>query len=168
MQAESLETPVWWMRVIFGRHPRRTLIRLTLLVALTIVLFKFFILPIQVSGRSMEPTYAHGRVNFVNQLAYVWAKPKRGDIVAIRVPGERDMLLKRIVALPGEHVSMKRGEIYIDGEPIEEPYIRRWKRGLDFEERAVEPDHYYMVGDNRGLSVYFQVPVWQIVGKVIF
>ena len=167
MKADGLEMPVWWMRVIFGRHPRRTLIRLSLLVALTVVLFKFFILPIQVSGRSMEPTYIDGKVNFVNQLAYVWAKPKRGDVVAIRMPTERDMLLKRIVALPGERVAMWRGRIWINGKQIEEPYLR-WKGGLRFDEVKVDPDHYYVVGDNRGISVYFPVPIRQIVGKVMF
>src|SRR5262245_30550408 len=115
MKADIVETPVWWMRVIFGRHPRRTLLRLSLLVALTIVIFKFFVLPIQVSGLSMVPTYTDGKVNFVNQLAYVWAKPKRGDVVAIRMPTERDMLLKRIVGLPGERVAMWGGRIWING-----------------------------------------------------
>ncbi len=156
------------MRMIFGRHPRRTLIRLSLLVSLTVIIFKFLILPIQVSGLSMTPTYSDGKVNFVNQLAYVWAKPKRGDVVAIRMPAERDMLLKRIVALPGERVAMHRGRIRINGEEIDEPYLRRWKGGLGFKEVPVEPDHYYVVGDNRGISVHFPVPIWQIVGKVMF
>ena len=43
------------MRVVFGRNPRRTFIRLTLLVVVTIVLFKFFVIPTQVSGLSMNP-----------------------------------------------------------------------------------------------------------------
>ena len=167
MKTDAAEIPVWWMRVIFGRHPRRTLMRLCLLVALTIILFKFFVLPIQVSGFSMEKTYHDGKVNFVNRLAYTWTKPKRGDVVAIRMPNERDMLLKRIVALPGERVAMQRGRIYINGKELDEPYIRG-KGGLGFTEVNVEPEHYYVVGDNRAVSVYFQVPVWRIVGKVMF
>ncbi len=156
------------MRAIFGRHPRRTLIRLSLLVALTVVLFKFFILPIQVSGSSMEKTYLDGRVNFVNRLAYTWAKPRRGDVVAIRVPTERDMLLKRIVGLPGERVALFDGEVFINGKRLDEPYVRL-KHGYGMKELPpLEPNYYFVIGDNRKISVYFPVPVWQIVGKVMF
>ena len=156
------------MRVVFGRNPRRTFIRLTLLVVVTIVLFKFFVIPIQVSGLSMNPSYIDGKVNFVNQLAYTWSKPKRGDVVAIRVPGERDMLLKRIVGLPGERVALLNGSVFINGHRLKEPYVAL-KSGYTMPETPpLEPDFYFVIGDNRSVSVYFPVPAWHIVGKVLF
>jgi signal peptidase I len=153
--------------MVFGRHPRRTLVRLLILVLATTVLFKFIILPIQVSGLSMMPTYQNGKVNFVNQLAYTWHKPQRGDVVAIRMPSERDMLLKRIVGLPGERIALIRGDVYVNGRKLEEPYMKK-KRGLSNREIVVEEDHYFVIGDNRDVSVFLQAPAWNIVGKAIF
>lgn len=155
------------MRVVFGRNPRRTLIRLFLIVLVMVALFKFLVVPIQVSGVSMEPTYINGKVNLVNQLAYVWKKPRRGDVVAIRMPAERDMLLKRIVGLPGERVALIRGSVYINGRRLDEPYVRL-KGGFFHREVTIEEDHYFVIGDNRNLSVFLQVPSWNILGKVIF
>jgi signal peptidase I len=167
MNSETVQIPPWWMVVIFGKNPRRTLLRLSLLVALTFILFKFLVLPIQVSGVSMEPAYLNGKVNFVNQLAYTWARPKRFDVVAIRMPGQRSMLLKRIVGLPGERVALRGGFVYVNGDRLEEPYVRL-KGFYPPKETTLEPDHYFVIGDNRSVSVYLPVPVWQIVGKVMF
>jgi len=169
MKTVSMQKPPWWIWIVFGRRPQRTLIRVTLLVALTFLVFKFLVIPIQVTGMSMAPTYQSGRINFVNQLAYAWSKPKRGDVVVVRTPGERYILLKRIVGLPGERVALREGKVWINGDLLDEPYMRRpWKQGISYREITVEPDHYFVVGDNRGVSVFRPVPIWQIVGKVMF
>ena len=164
---DSQNSPAWWMRLIFGRHPRRTLIRLVLLVGLSVLLFKFLLLPIQVSGLSMEPTYINGKINFINRLSYAWSKPQRGDVVAIRSRVGNELLLKRIVGLPGETVAMQRGVVFINGERLEEPYVKL-RGSFQMPEFKLEEDHYFVIGDNRGVSVYFPVPIWKILGKVLF
>ena len=58
-----------WQKVVIGRNPKRTLIRIAILVVTCLVLFKLVLLPIRIEGPSMLPTYQNHRVNFVNRLA---------------------------------------------------------------------------------------------------
>src|SRR5216110_2394127 len=115
-------TPLW-MRLVFGRNPRNTLVRLIGVIVVSLVLFRFILIPIRVSGLSMYPTYRDGKVNVVNHQAYRWHKPQRGDIIAFRSPEDGNLvLLKRIVALPGETVSVVQGRALVNGQFLEEPY----------------------------------------------
>jgi signal peptidase I len=137
--------------VLVGRNPKRTLLRIVVLVIGVMLLRQFVVLPIRVDGISMLPTYKSNGVNFVNRLAYVFGQPQRGDVVAIRMAGEHIMLLKRVVALPGETISFRRGELLINGEATEEPYVKlpwRW----EMPPIKVGPDEVYVVGDNRSMS----------------
>jgi signal peptidase I len=166
----------WVQLVLIGRRPKATLLRILVLVAVCAVTFKFVLLPIRVEGISMEPTYHNHRVDCVNRLAYRWRQPQRGDVVAIRFskPGAlsnpSEMLMKRIVALPGESISFHNGHIYINGELLDEPYL---KNPCDWEHEAFTcgPDQYYVVGDNRSMPFEFhtqgRVERDHIVGKVL-
>jgi signal peptidase I len=148
--------PHWLQVLTIGRRPRATLVRILVLSAVCFVTFKFVLLPIRVVGISMEPTYHDRRVNCVNRLAYLFHEPQRGDVVAIRFsrPGPlanpSEMLLKRIVGLPGETVAFHAGHVYINGQLLDEPYL---KKPCDWEHEAVrcDPDQYYVVGDNRSM-----------------
>ena len=103
-EAEWFPTQVssFWVRLVIGRRPRTTFIRLIVLVLTTLILFGLVFLPIRVSGNSMAPTYKTGRVNLVNRLSYHWSEPHRADVVAIRMAGIKVLLLKRIIGLPGK------------------------------------------------------------------
>jgi len=73
----------------------------------------------------MLPTYKENGVNFVNRLAYLFHEPRRGDVVAIRMlAGGHVMYMKRIVGLPGETVTFHQGRLYINGQPLDEPYVK--------------------------------------------
>lgn len=136
--------------VLIGRRPRVTLIRIAVLVVTCFVTFKFVLLPIRVQGISMEPTYHTGQVNFINRLAYLRHEPRRGDIVSVRLAGDSIMFMKRIIGLPGETVSFHEGKTFINGEPLDEPYVKNscyWEAG-PFECTSNE---YYVVGDNRSM-----------------
>jgi len=147
--AEPAPSPTWWQRVLIGRNPKRTLVRIVVLVAVSLVLFKFVLQPIRVQGGSMLPTCREGGIHFVNRLAYLFHEPRRGDVVAIRLlAGEHVMYMKRIVGLPGETVAFRQGRLYINGQPLNEPYVKlpgNWEH----EPEQVGPDQYYVVGDNR-------------------
>ena len=156
------------MRLVFGRNPKLTLVRLVCIVSVSFVLFRFVLIPIRVSGFSMFPTYKEGKVNVVNHLAYRWKKPQRGDVVALRIPEENNIvLLKRIVGLPGERVQVVDGKVFIDGEPLDEPYART-KDGLSRREVTLGPDECFVVGDNRRISVLGPISERYILGKVLF
>src|SRR5258707_1178640 len=99
----SLEKEVpFWLAIIIGRKPRRTLIRAACLAVVCFVVFKFVLLPVRVVGISMEPTYHDRSLNLVNALSYLRSGPQRGDVVGVQMSGRSIMYLKRIVGLPGE------------------------------------------------------------------
>lgn len=140
-----------WLRVLaIGRRPRNTLIRIAVLIFVCFVTFKFVLLPIRIEGISMEPTYHNHQVNCINRLAFRNHEPQRGDIVSVRLAGESVMLMKRIIALPGETVSFHNGHTYINHRPLPEPYV---KNPCDWEAGPIvcSANEYYVVGDNRAM-----------------
>lgn len=163
-------TPPWWVCLLIGRNPKRTLLRMVMLVFVSFLVFKFLFIPIRVTGNSMAPTYNDGKFNLVNRLYYKTHKPQRGDVVAIQMTGTRVMLLKRIVGLPGEKVELFKGRVFIDGQPLGEPYLSPGNTLLanDNIEVVLGPDEYFYIGDNRRLSTFDRVPSRRIAGKVLF
>ena len=84
-QGPSVAAPIpLWKRIVFGRNPRRTLLRAAGLAVVSLFVFKFILLPVRISGVSMEPAYRRDGINAINRLAYVFAQPRRGDVVAVR------------------------------------------------------------------------------------
>jgi len=135
--------------VLLGKDPRRTLIRAVILAAVCFFLFKFLLIPIRIQGESMEPTYSNGSINLVNALSHRFHSLDRGDIVAIAIgSGRKYMYLKRVVGLPKERVSFKKGTLFIDGKEKLEPYVK-YEYDWNMEEVAVGADEYFVVGDNR-------------------
>jgi signal peptidase I len=122
----------------------------------------------QVRGQSMEPTLHNGQYLVVSKLAYWLRPPGRGDIVVFRPPnGASDDYIKRIVGLPGERVTVRDGEIRVDGAPLEEPYIP--KQGSYSGSWELGPDQYFVLGDNRSNSsdshTWGTLPGENIIGK---
>ncbi|MGA2247673.1 MAG: signal peptidase I [Verrucomicrobiota bacterium] len=162
--------------VLIGRRPKFTLIRILVLVSAVAVTKYFVLLPIRVEGISMEPTYRNHKIDCVNRLAYWWHEPHRGDVVAIRYsePGAfsepSQMLMKRIIGLPGESVTFHDGRVYINGRLLDEPYL---KTPCDWEHASIRcgPDEYYVVGDNRSMPFEYHVQGRasrdRIIGKVL-
>jgi signal peptidase I len=140
-----------WKRLIMGRNPKRTLLRAAALAATAFVIFKFVLLPVRISGISMAPTYGDRSVNFINQLAYRWKSPRRGDVVGVMMSGKHIMLLKRIVGLPGETVAIENGVVLINGRPLDEPYVRE-RAPWQLSPRPLGTDEYLVIGDNRGMD----------------
>ena len=105
-----------WVGVIVG----------ALLVAL---LIKTFLLQaFYIPSRSMEPTLRIGDRVLVNKLSYKVHDINRGDIVVFERPKDEPPdaikdLIKRVIGLPGETVSTQNGQVYIDGRPLDEPYL---------------------------------------------
>lgn len=138
---------------LLGRNPRWTLIRALVLVAVVAVVFKFILLPIRVSGRSMEPAYRDGRINFIHRRAYTAERPpQRGDVVAIRTSGTRMMYLKRVIGLPGERAEIIAGRVVINGRPLVEPYLRPPVYAWDWTAHVLAPDEFLVIGDNRAMA----------------
>jgi len=142
--------PFGWVKTVaLGRNPRRTLWRIVLLAGVSYLIFGFVFLPVRIQGISMWPTYRDRQINFANRLAYRWRNPQRGDVVCLQLnAGRHVMYLKRIIGLPGETVEFRGGRAFVNGEPIDEPYVRtecRW----ELPPKRLGSDEYYVVGDNR-------------------
>ena len=164
---------VGWVRIaLIGRNPKRTLIRACILAVVCFVFFKFYfyraiVLPVQVQGNSMYPTYHDHAWNYVNKLAYRHSEPQRGDVVGIRMSGEHAMLLKRIVGLPGETVAFANRHLFINGKRMAEPYMATHRPAPDLAPVTLGPNEYYVIGDNRMNSERGRIDRDRIVGRII-
>ena len=156
--SQLIDTPVpWWQVMAIGRNPRTTLVRLAITLVLVFVGFRMSIQPIRVQGISMQPTYRDGQRRFLNKLAYQFATPQRGDVIGIQEAGKQVLLLKRVIALPGERLRIVQGTVLINGEPLEEPYLLPPTNGVqnparwNVEEVQLQDGDHYVIGDNRSM-----------------
>lgn len=106
----------------------------------------------RVDGRCMEPNLRNGRRVLTERITYYWRTPQRGDVVVFVVPDEtRDLMVKRVIALPGERISIRDGQVFIDGRLLPEPY-RRYPMHYFMREKQVPPGMLFVMGDNRDVS----------------
>lgn len=123
---------------------------------LAYVLTHFVIIKTEIISGSMISTLNVDDHVIANRLAYVFSKPERGDIVFFAYPDdETKTYVKRIIGLPGEKVEIKKGKVYInDSEvPLDEPYLNEKPRKENFGPYEVPEGCYFMLGDNRNISV---------------
>ena len=132
---------------------RRSVANLALQLALLAVLVAaFFVRLPQVAGLSMEPYIRSGEYVLINTFAYRIGVPHRGEIVAFRHEGDaRSVFIKRVIGLPGDRVRIDRGQVYINGARLEEPYVAH-ADGRSFAQVLVPPSSVYVLGDNRAES----------------
>lgn len=201
-------------RSFFGKlyhdlSPEWSLLRILTFVGIPVAGLLLFIysflpiFPIQVDGISMLPTYKNGSLNLVNKLAFLYTPPKRGDIVAVKYrsailerggrlkrdeAGEtlytNEVLLKRVIGLPGESVEFDHGRLLVDGKPIEEPYalygpfVNPFNQTVTqsedwwIESRTLGTNEYWVIGDNRTmppqLHTHPRVKRDAILGEAVF
>jgi signal peptidase I len=140
-------------------------------VLLGLIAFALMLRTPQVSGPSMSPQIESGEYVVVNTLSYRFGDPHRGEIIAFRHERSAPMVfLKRVVGLPGERVRIDRGQVYVDGRELSEPYLRYGDR-RSVPETALPAGSYYVLGDNRRDSDdsrdWGPVPRDQIVGRAL-
>ena len=147
------------------------LFRAGLVAAVAFVCFTWILIPFRIHGHSMAPTYQDGDFNFCNRMQYLFSSPSRHDVVTIRYAGNRVMLLKRILAFEGETVEFRKGQLYVDDNPVAEAYVTA-TLDWDLEPRIVAPGNVYVVGDNRQVPMHHhdfgQTPVKRIVGSPLW
>ena len=150
----------------------RGTVAVLVVVAATAVLISNLLLPIlRIYGSSMTPTLVNGNiVAAVRNGTY-----QRGDIIAFYYNNK--ILVKRVIGMPGEWVDMdENGNVTIDGEPLEEPYLTEKALGeCDIELPYQVPEgRYFVMGDHRSVSSDSRssqvgcVSEEQIVGKLLF
>ena len=124
----------------------------SLVVALLFLLAFFITLgSFTVVGDSMEPTIYDGQGMMKVRVAYWFGDPQRGDVITCEHPQENKGLIKRVIALPGEWVQVTTDYVYINGEPLEEPYIKG-ENHPTYPRTQVPENSYFVMGDNRNHS----------------
>jgi len=144
----------------------------TVLPAVLIALFVnvFVAQAMVVHGPSMQPNLHYDQRVMVEKVTYrLMHGPRRGDVVVIDVPGGDEPLIKRVVALPGETVEVRGGQVFVDGQLQKGPWTTR-QGGPDYPPTVMPPLHVFVLGDNREESrdsrCFGSVPVDQIDGQV--
>ncbi len=163
-------------------------------VLLTLIIFlavRAVVQNFKVEGASMEPTLHTGQYLLINKVGYtrlegtplafldhkgndagdgyLFGGPQRGDIIVFRAPVQPDKdFIKRVIALPGDTIEVRSGQVYVNDQLIDEPYIRD-KAPYLVPRQTVPPAHYFVLGDNRPNSsdshVWGLVPAENIIGR---
>lgn len=148
--------------------------RLALLVALLALAWvaPFFFEIALVPTASMAGTIVPGDHLLVWRYGAGW-EIARGDIVSFRAPGNRDLIfVKRVVAVGGDTLEMRAGEVWRNGRPVAEPYKTTGRRAANFGPLRVPASRVFLLGDNRDLSedsrVFGAVPVSDVTGRPLF
>ncbi len=124
-----------------------------------------------VSGACMQPHLFTGERVLANKLAYHLGSPKRGEIVIFDYPKDTTQVyVKRVVGLPGETVSIRNGDVSINGRLLAEPYKTYTAHG-DMAPRAIPSGQYFVMGDNRDVSddsrYWGELPRYDIIGEAV-
>jgi signal peptidase I len=124
----------------------------------------------RVEGQSMEPNLHTDQRLVVEKVSYRFHGPQRFDVVVLRLPGQGDeLLIKRVIGLPGETVEFRDGSVYINGNKLDEPFLEDNTRPGRQSQVVVPPLHVYVMGDNRDHSndsrSFGPVPIENIVGR---
>ena len=150
-------------------------------VVAAMVIKNYVIINANIPSGSMEDTILPGDDIFGFRLAYTFSDPKRGDIVIFNAPDDpSEKYIKRVIGLPGETVTIEDAQVYINGEPLEEDYLKSateadevWTTNAGPYEFKVPENSYLLLGDNRNGSS--DARVWEhtyvskdaIIGKAI-
>ena len=170
-------------------------------IGLALVIQAFVVKPYQIPTGSMIPTLQVGQRVLVQRVSYHFSDPEIGDIVVFHPPKGADTtetcglqplppgepcpepvdepadtnFIKRVVATPGDTLTIRDGHAIVNGEPIPDDFIKPCggTRGCNLpKEITIPPDHYFMMGDNRGASddsrFWGPVPKDWIIGKAFF
>src|SRR3989338_9419764 len=95
-------------------HLLDVLFNIVVIVAIVAGIRTFLVSPFQVEGNSMVDTLEDKQYIIINKLAYILGDPKRGDVVVFRPPSDQEKYyVKRIIGLPGDHISIRGGHVYL-------------------------------------------------------
>ena len=156
----------------------------------------------QVKEQSMEPTFQENDRVFVYKLGYILSGPERGDVVILNKnsvksgifinmineleeiansinyrlgrPAEKNILIKRVIGIPGDRVLIADGKVYLNGEALSEDYVNgeTYTVAMGMEEEVIPEGKVFVMGDNRGNSLDSRnlgfISFSQLKGKVVY
>lgn len=139
-----------------------------------VLIMTFLYQPVRVEGTSMMPGLEDHERLFINKVAYRFGSINRGDIIVFLYPrDESKSYIKRVIALPGDHIRIDHGRVFVNGKFLPEPYVpRRFRDEKSLAPMVVPPGNYFVLGDHRDLASdsrdFGPVPRRLIYGKAAF
>lgn len=147
------------------------------LAAVIVTAVLVFVKPTIVSGSSMEPTVQEHNFLLVSRQAYTFGAEQRGDIIVFKSDlldekGKKKLLVKRIIGLPGDSVTIKDGNVTVNGTQLQEEYTQEDQTQGDLADYLVPDGSLFVLGDNRDVSLDSRFPEVgcvneeKVIGKV--
>lgn len=145
-----------------------------IIIVVVVLIRSFIITPVIVSGNSMKPNFNDGELLLVRKIGYNEKVVERFDVVVIRE--DNDEIIKRIIGMPGEHISYKNNKLYVNDKLVSEDYTHLATDDFNLEEvctcSSIPDGKYLVLGDNRPISkdsrVIGLIDIDDIVGKAVF
>lgn len=173
--AISSSTPSEAPPLLSLRHEIRVWTRdLLIAIGLALVIIVFLYQPVKVEGTSMAPLLSDQERIFINKFVYRFEAIHRGDVVVFWYPLDRSKsFIKRVIALPGETVSIRQGVVTVNGNVVPEPYVPpQYEDVSDYGPVRVPKESYFVMGDHRISSndsrVFGPVASRFIYGRAVF
>jgi len=143
-------------------------------LAISAFIIIFLYQPVKVEGTSMMPSLDDQERIFVNKYVYRLEPIQRGDIVVFRYPRDPSKsFIKRVIGLAGDRIRIDAGEVFVNGEALEEDYVpAAYGDQRSYPEMVVPPNSYFVLGDHRTMSNdsrdFGPVNIGYIYGKAVF
>jgi signal peptidase I len=142
--------------------------------AASALIITFLYQPVRVEGTSMLPRLEDRDRLFINKFVYHIEGIQRGDIVVFHYPRDPEKsYIKRVIALPGDRLAIERGQVWLNGKPLNETYVpEAYRDSRSLAEMVIPDDSYFMMGDHRSISSdsreFGPVERSLIYGKAVF
>ena len=135
-----------------GEEIKDWVVSIVIAVVLAMIIRTFVVELYLVDGPSMRPTLQHAQRLVVNKFIYHFRAPEKGEVLIFRYPKDpsRDFI-KRVIAVPGDTIEIKDGNVFVNGELQNEDYILSKCRG-DYPKSTIPEGHFFVMGDNRNNS----------------
>lgn len=156
----------------------REIIETIVLTILMFLVIRFAVQNFNVDGTSMEPNLHNTELILVDKWTYLVRAPTRGDVIVFVAPPEPDMdFVKRIIAIPGDVITIRNTTVIVDGVTLNETYVDprnqgNSQAGKNITNLKVPPDEYFVMGDNRIVSfdsrAWGFLPRQNIIGRAAF
>jgi signal peptidase I len=143
-------------------------------LAISAFIIIFLYQPVKVEGTSMMPGLEDQERIFVNKFVYRWEPIQRGDIVVFRYPRDTSKsYIKRVVGVAGDHIRIEDGQVFVNGEALDEDYVpSEYADARSYPEIVVPRNSYFVLGDHRTMSNdsrdFGPVNERYIYGKAVF
>ena len=123
-------------------------------IAISFLIITFLYQPVRVEGTSMMPELQDQERLFINKFEYRFEPIHRGDIVVFHYPLDPSKsYIKRVIATPGDTVSIHDGQVYVNGKALAEPYVpAKFRDQRSYPEIALKKNQYFVMGDHRLIS----------------